>query len=56
MEKENKKLRDVARKEYIERVRALVAYVRKLDQRMIAVEAFNRKKQVELEEKRKLQK
>ena len=39
MEKENKKVRDTARREYQEAVRALAAFVRKLDRRVVLIEA-----------------
>ena len=47
MEKENKKFRDVGKKEYSELVRSLVAFVRKRDPR---VKAFNQKLEAKREE------
>lgn len=52
MEKENKKLRDVARKKYIETVRALAEYVKKRDSRVMRMEAERKKKAKEEEELR----
>lgn len=39
IEKENNKFRDDARKEYVETVRALAAYVKKRDERVRCVSA-----------------
>jgi DnaJ homolog subfamily A member 5 len=52
MEKENKKLRDVGRKKYIETVRALAEYVKKRDVRVLRMEAERKKKAREDEELR----
>jgi DnaJ family protein A protein 5 len=49
MEKENKKKRDVARKKYMETVRALVDYVKKRDIRYIRFERELRKRREEEE-------
>ena len=38
MEKENQKLRDAARREYIGRIKSLVAFVKKRDPRVVAYE------------------
>lgn len=56
MEKENKKFRDVARKEYIERVKALVDYVRRRDPRIARMDAENKRKAQEMDEQKKEQK
>ncbi|DBA03155.1 TPA: hypothetical protein N0F65_003875 [Lagenidium giganteum] len=57
MEKENKKLRDAAKKAFTADVRELVEYVRKRDQRMIAhlkqKEQEKKEQQLEEEERRK---
>ena len=47
MEKENKKFRDVGKKEYNDLVRSLVAFVRKRDPR---VKAFNQRLEAKREE------
>ena len=44
MEKDNKKMRDTARKKYIETVRALAEYVRRRDVRVMRMEAERKKK------------
>eukprot|EP01041_Mallomonas_annulata_P006654 gene6654-13472_t len=51
MEKENKKLRDVARREYQETVRALAHFVRKIDKRVMVMEQEQRRKKEEENEK-----
>lgn len=60
MEQENKKLRDKAKKERNEEVRALVAYVRKRDKRVQAYKRKLEERAVEIgkktEEKKKRQK
>ena len=50
MEKENKKFRDVGKKEYNDLVRSLVAFVRKRDPR---VKAYNQKLEAKREENAK---
>mmetsp|Transcript_13104 Transcript_13104/g.13154 ORF Transcript_13104/g.13154 Transcript_13104/m.13154 type:complete len:309 (+) Transcript_13104:107-1033(+) len=52
MEKENKRFRDTGRREYQERVRELVCFIRKRDKRMIEIEREREKKKAEEEEKR----
>jgi len=47
IEKENKKAREAGRREYIEIVRALVAYVQKRDPRMEAIEQENNRRKAE---------
>jgi hypothetical protein len=47
MEKENSKFRDDARKEYMNKIRSLVAYVKKRDQRLMAIEEERLKKKKE---------
>lgn len=56
IEKENKKARDAGRKKYIDIVRALVAYVRKRDPRMEAIEAeYQRRRDEDIERRKKAQ-
>lgn len=54
MEKENKKLREVARKKYIEMVRQLTTYVQRRDPRVTKMES-ERKMREEEETKRRNQ-
>ena len=54
MEKENKKLREVGRKKYIETVRALVIYIQRRDPRVARME-LERKMKEEEEIKRRNQ-
>jgi len=56
MEKENKKKRDAARKKYIETVRALAAFVKRRDTRVIRMEAERRQRQAEEDEQRERKK
>ena len=57
MEKDNSKERDTSRKEYINRVRSLVAFVKKRDERLFAFEEEkNRKKKEEADRKEELKK
>jgi hypothetical protein len=55
MEKENSKFRDDTRKEYINKIRSLVAYVKKRDQRFATFEEEKLKKRKEEEAKREEQ-
>ena len=52
MEKENKKFRDAARREYQDSVRALVSFVRRLDKRVIVLEQQRALKLAEEEQHR----
>lgn len=47
MEKENKKLREVARKKYIDTVRTLATYVQRRDPRVAKIELERKKKEEE---------
>jgi DnaJ homolog subfamily A member 5 len=47
MEKENKKLRDFARKKYMDTVRELVAYVKRRDNRVFKLEAERKRREEE---------
>eukprot|EP00762_Andalucia_godoyi_P006200 ANDGO_01688.mRNA.1 J protein JJJ1 len=53
MEKENKKARDAARKEFQERVRQLATFVKKLDKRWARFQEALRKKEAEKKEQEK---
>lgn len=56
MEKENSKFRDDARKEYISKIRSLVAYVKKRDERLTAIEEERSRKKKENEAKKEEEK
>jgi DnaJ homolog subfamily A member 5 len=47
MEKENRKLRDAAKKKYIETVRELATYVRRRDPRIVKIESEKKKREEE---------
>lgn len=53
MEAENKKLRDVARKERNEEIRELIAYMKKRDKRVQAYKKFIEQRNIEIEKKAK---
>ena len=53
MEKENKKMRDVARRKYQDKVRALVSFCQKRDPRVAAIALANKLKKAADEEAQK---
>lgn len=53
MEKENKKLREAARKKYTETVRALVDHVKQLDPRMERINKNIQERKLEKEERKR---